>query len=484
MSGTRLIGGRYGIADTREVAMVIGTEEARLEALRARVRGTVLAPGDAAYEEAAKVWNGMIERRPAAVVRCTGNADVTAALEFARKEHLPVSVRGGGHNVAGNALVDGGVVIDLSPLNRARVDLERRTVRAGGGAVLADVDHETQAFGLVTPLGAVPRTGIGGLTLHGGLGFLTRRYGLSCDNLVAADVVTADGRLLNVDERTHPDLLWALRGGGGNFGVVTSLEYRLHELGPEVFTLMTIYPAAESAAGLRRFDEVMRDAPDELMVLAVLWTAGHEEPIPEQWWGAPVIVFIGAWSGDVADGEEATRPLRELATPIADFSGPMPYLELQQIFDPEYPDGRRYYWKSIYIDSLDDEVVDILTDSAARRPSPLSSVDVWALGGAMAQEPSGGSAFARRDHPYLIGVESNWDDPADDEANLAWARELVSALGERFPGGTYLNFGGFTDEGQAALPETYGANFERLREVKATYDPDNVFSSTFNIASG
>lgn len=461
--------------------MAIDTEEARIDTLRARVRGTVLAPGDAGYDESVKVWNGMIERRPAVVVRCTGNADVTTALAFARDEQLPVSVRGGGHNVAGNALVDGGVVIDLSPMNDARVDLERKTVRAGGGALLADVDHETQAFGLVTPLGAVPRTGIGGLTLHGGLGFLTRRYGLSCDNLVAADLITADGRLLNVDERTHPDLLWALRGGGGNFGVVTSLEYGLHELGTEVFMVMTIYPAAESAAGLRLFDNVMRDAPEELMALAVLWSAGHEEPIPEQWWGAPVIVFMGAWSGDVADGEEATRPLRELATPIADFSGPMPYLEAQQIFDPEYPDGRRYYWKSIYVDALDDEVIELLVEAAGRRPSPLSSVDIWALGGAMAREPSGGSAFATRDHPYLIGVESNWDDPAGDEANVQWARELVAALGERYPAGTYLNFGGFAEDGQAALSETYGANFERLRELKAAYDPDNVFRSTFNI---
>ena len=463
----------------------MGTEAsvAQYEELRSSVRGAVLVEGDDGYEEAAKVWNGMIERRPAAVVRCTGNADVIAALGFARTHGLPVSVRGGGHNVAGNALVDDGIVIDLSPMNGVRIDLERRTVRAGGGAVLADLDHETQAFGLATPLGAVPRTGIGGLTLHGGMGFLTRRLGLSCDNLVAADVVTADGRLLQVDEQSHPDLLWALRGGGGNFGVVTSLEYRLHEVGPEVFLLMTIYPAAAAEDGLRVFDEVFAQAPDELMALAILWTAGHEDPVPEEWWGEPIFVVVGAWSGPLDAAEGATRRLRELATPIIDLSGPVPFLAVQQLFDPEYPDGRHYYWKSIYIDALDDEVIALLTASAAQRPSPLSSVDVWALGGAMSREPAGGSAFARRGDPYLIGVEANWDGP-EDEANVEWARALIAELAERFPGGTYLNFGGFAEEGQAALPETYGANFGRLRELKATYDPDNVFSSTFNIAAG
>jgi FAD/FMN-containing dehydrogenase len=463
----------------------MGTEAfvAQYDELRSSVRGAVLVEGDDGYEEAAKVWNGMIERRPAAIARCTGNADVIAALAFAREHGLPVSVRGGGHNVAGNALVDDGIVVDLSPMNGVRIDLERTTVRAGGGALLADVDHETQAFGLATPLGAVPRTGIGGLTLHGGIGFLTRRLGLSCDNLIAADVVTADGRLLQVDEQHHPDLLWALRGGGGNFGVVTSFEYRLHDVGPDVFLLMTIYPAAAAEDGLRVFDEVFSQAPDELMALAILWTAGREEPVPEEWWGEPVFVVVGGWSGPLEAGEEATRRLREIATPIVDLSGPAPFLAVQQLFDPEYPDGRHYYWKSIYIDALDDEVTALLTASAAQRPSPLSSIDVWALGGAMSREPAGGSAFARRGDPYLIGVEANWDGP-EDEANVEWARALIAELAERFPGGTYLNFGGFAEEGQAALPETYGANLARLRELKATYDPDNVFRSTFNIVTG
>ena len=464
-------------AEVRDPA-ALGTQ---LEELRSRVRGAVLAPDDAGFDEAARVWNGMIERGPALVVRCAGNADVIGALDYARDQGLPVSVRGGGHNVAGNALADGGVVIDLSPMNGVRVDLERKTVRAGGGARLADVDHETQAFGLATPLGAVPRTGIGGLTLHGGLGFLTRRLGLSCDNLIAADVVTADGRLLQVDEQTHSDLLWALRGGGGNFGVVTSLEYRLHDVGPEVFVVMTIYPAAAAEDGLRVFHEVMSEAPEELMALAILWTAGHEEPVPEEWHGEPVLVIVGCWSGPLEQGDEATRRLREIAPPVVELSGQMPYLELQGLFDPEYPEGRRYYWKSIYIDALDDEVIATLSASAGRRPSPLSSVDVWALGGAMAREPQGGSAFARRSHPYLIGVESNWDDRDEDGANVEWARALVAELATRFPGGSYLNFGGFAEEGQADLPETYGENYARLRELKATYDPDNVFSSTFNI---
>jgi FAD/FMN-containing dehydrogenase len=461
--------------------VVVGAPE--IEALRGQIRGTVLAPMDEGFEQAASVWNGMIERRPALVVRCAGNADVIAALGFAREQGLPVSVRGGGHNVAGNALREGGVVIDLSALTGVRVNPERKTVRAGGGALLADVDHETQAFGLATPLGAVPRTGIGGLTLHGGLGFLTRRLGLSCDNMIAADLVTADGRLLQVDQDHHPDLLWALRGGGGNFGVVTSIEYRLHAVGPEVFLLMTIYPAASAEEGLRVFHEVFAEAPEELMALAILWTAGHEEPIPEDWQGEPVLAVVGCWSGPVDEGEEATRRLREIAEPIVDFSGPTPFIEVQRLFDPDYPDGRRYYWKSIYVDALDDAVIGVLRDGADRRPSPLSSVDVWALGGAMSREPAGGSAFARRGDPYLIGVEANWEDPDQDEANVAWARRLIAELAERFPGGTYLNFGGFTEEGQAALPETYGANYARLQELKAAYDPDNVFSSTFNIAT-
>jgi FAD/FMN-containing dehydrogenase len=263
---------------------------------------------------------------------------------------------------------------------------------------------------------------------------------------------------------------------------VTSLEYRLHEVGPEVFFLMTIYPADSTRDGLRVFREVMPDAPEELMVLGILWTAGHEEPVPEAWQGQPVFVVVGVWSGPPEQGEEATRALREIAEPIVDLSGPTPFEAAQQAFDPEYPDGRRYYWKSIYLPELDDAAIETLVASAAARPSPLSSVDVWALGGAMSREPAGGSAFARRGDPFLLGIEANWDEPDEDEANVGWARALFDEIAARAPGATYLNFGGFAEEGEALLAETYGPTYARLQELKATYDPDNVFRSTFNIA--
>jgi FAD/FMN-containing dehydrogenase len=451
-----------------------------LEAVRDLIRGEVVTGSDASYHEARSVWNGVIDRHPALVVRASGNADVIAAIGFAREHRLPVSVRGGGHNVAGTAVCEDGVVIDLSAMRNVFVDLDRQTVRAGGGARLGDVDHETQAFGLAVPFGVVSRTGIAGLTLHGGMGFLTRHFGLSCDNLIAADVVTADGRLLHVNGEHHPDLLWALRGGGGNFGAVTSFEYRLHPVGPEVFMALTLYPAEMAAEGLRTFRDVMADAPNELMGVALFWSAPPEEPVPPEWHGKPVFIVAGCWSGPMERAEEAVRPLRELGTPVADMSSPMPFLVAQQLFDPEFPDGRRYYWKSIYLSRIGDAECELLTRYAASRRSPLTSIDVWALGGAMRDEPEGGSAFAKRDAPFLLGIEANWEDPADDEANIAWARGLFDEANALSPGGTYLNFPGFVEEGEELLRATYGAAYERLQQVKATYDPDNVFSSNLN----
>jgi FAD/FMN-containing dehydrogenase len=445
------------------------------------IRGEVVGRADPAYDAARSVWNGMIDRAPELVVRCTGAADVAAAVAFARKEGLQVSVRGGGHNVAGTAVVEGGVVIDLSGMRNVLVDLDRRTARVGGGARLGDLDHETQAFGLATPLGVVSRTGVAGLTLHGGMGFLTRSLGLSCDNLIAADVVTADGQLVHADGERNTDLLWALRGGGGNFGAVTSFEYRLHPVGPEVFMVIAFYPAAEAPQALPAFRDFMASAPDELMAIGIYWSAPHEEPFPPESQGQPMFVVAGCWSGSLDEAEDAVRPLRELAEPVVDMSGPMPFVAAQQVFDPEYPDGRRYYWKSIYLRELEASTCELLDRYAASRPSALSSVDVWALGGAMREEPPGGSAFARRKAPILIGIEANWDDPAGDEANLRWARDLYAELSERSQDGAYLNFAGFGEEGEDLLRSSFGASYDRLREVKAKYDPDNVFRSNLNI---
>jgi FAD/FMN-containing dehydrogenase len=454
-------------------------EPEAVEVLRARIHGDVLVPGDAPYDDARTVWNGMIDRRPAAVVRCTGVADVKTAIAFAREHGVGISARGGGHNVAGTAVADGAVVVDLGRMRGVTVDLDRGTVRAGGGARLGDVDHETQAFGLATPFGVVSRTGVAGLTLHGGMGFLTRRFGLSCDSLVAADVVTADGTLVHTDEDRHPDLLWALRGGGGNFGVVTSLEYRLYPVGPEVFMVVTLYPPEAAAEGLAAFGAFMAAAPEEVSALAIYWSAPHEEPVPPEWQGRPVFVLAGCWSGPLEGAEDAVRPLRELAEPVVDMSGPMPYVMAQQLFDPEYPDGRRYYWKSAYLPSVD-TAADLLDRYARERPSPLSSIDVWALGGAMRTEPAGGSAFAKRDVPFLLGIEANWDAATDDEPNLAWARALFAEATAGTGAATYLNFPGFVEEGEELLRASYGDAYERLQRVKAAYDPDNVFRSNLN----
>jgi FAD/FMN-containing dehydrogenase len=455
-----------------------------LDELRGQIRGEVVSESDSGYAEACQIWNGMIERRPALVVRCNGSADVIAAVNFAREAGMPVSVRSGGHNVAGTALCDGGVVVDLTRMRNVFVDLDRRTVRAAGGARLGDVDHETQAFALATPFGVVSKTGIAGLTLNGGMGFLTRKYGLSCDNLVGADVVTADGKLVHADSERNPDLLWALRGGGGSFGVATSLEYRLHDVGPIVFMAITFYPVEVGKEGLQAWRETMRNAPDELMSVALYWSAPPDEPFPPEWHGKPVFILAGAWSGPLDEAEEAVRPLRELAQPVADLSSPMPYVIAQSLFDAEYPDGRRYYWKSAYLSDVDDAVAELCDRGAAGRPSGLSSIDVWALGGAMRNEPEGGSAFAQREAPFLFGVEANWEAPDGDADNLAWARDLFDEAKAHSPGGTYLNFPGFAEEGEDLLRASYGASYERLKEVKAKYDPENVFRSSFSIPVG
>jgi FAD/FMN-containing dehydrogenase len=472
-----------GLPNDGSAAATAGSGDG-IEELRTGMRGSVLRPDDDGYDGARRIWNGMIDRRPAVIARCTGPADVVAAIRFARARGLPIAVRAGGHNVAGNAICEGGVVVDLSPMRAVRVDPSRSVVRVAGGALLGDVDHETQMFGLATPLGAVSETGVGGLSLHGGLGFLTRKYGLTADNLVSADLVTAEGELITADENHHSDLLWALRGGGGNFGVVTSFEFRLHPVGSEVYFLLTFYPAAEAAKVLETFRSLMPEAPDELMALAIYWTAPPEEFIPEEHQGAPVMVVVGCWSGPLEEGERATQALREIATPVADLSGPMPYLDVQRLFDPEYPKGLRYYWKSLYLQELSDDVIRLVCDAGAERPTPLSTVEVWALGGAMGRVPPESTAFYHRQAPFLLTIEANAEDPATDEANIAWVRRWHDEAARFSRGGTYFNFGGFWEGGEQMLAQSFGTNYARIREVKARYDPENVFHYNLRIPSG
>lgn len=452
-----------------------------VDEFRKSFRGAILLHGDDGYEGARRIWNGMIDKRPAVIARCTGSADVMAAVRFAREQGLPIAVRCGGHNVAGNAICEGGLVVDLTAMRGVRVDRSRSVVRVGGGALLGDIDHEVQAFGLAVPIGAVSETGIGGLALHGGLGFLTRKYGLTADNLVSADVVTAEGKLITADRENHSHLFWALQGGGGNFGVVTSFEFRTHPLGPDVYFLLTFYPASAAQKVLAFFRSFMPAAPDELMAIAIYWNAPNGEPIPDEHRGTPVMVVVGCWCGPIEEGDETTQPLRQITTPIADLSGPMPYVEAQQLFDPDYPKGLRYYWKSLYLNELSDDVIRLACDAGADRPTPLSTVEVWALGGAMGRVRPEATAFYHRDAPFLLTIEANAEDPTTDEVNIAWARRWYEDAARFSRGGTYFNFGGFWEGGEEVLAQSFGTNYPRIREVKTKYDPENVFYHNLRI---
>jgi FAD/FMN-containing dehydrogenase len=449
-----------------------------METLRSRFRGEITLPGDEGYDEARSIWNGMIDRRPAMIARATGTADVVAAVDFARETGVEVAVRGGGHNVAGNALVDGGLVIDLSGMNGVHVDPENRTVRAEGGATLGDVDHETQLFGLATALGVVSETGIAGLTLNGGYGHLGREFGLAADNLVSVEIVTADGQVRTASDEEHPDLFWAVRGGGGNFGVVTSFEYELHEVS-EVYALFVWFHADDAGRVMDAFREWTASAPRNAGVLAFAAHVPELEEFPEEVWGEPALAFLGSFRGDLEEAGSVFAPIVESATPIVDLSGAMPYEDLQRLLDEDYPDGLRYYWKSIFLSELTDEVVDVVVRYNESAPSPLSTVDLWHLGDAIADVPQDATAFWHREEPYMVTFEANWDDPTDDEANVEWAREGFAET-EALPvaGGRYGNFPGFAEDPVHLL---WGGNYDRLVEVKTTYDPTNLFHVNQNV---
>jgi FAD/FMN-containing dehydrogenase len=449
-------------------------------ALAERLIGHVVAPDQPDYDSSRRVWNGMIDKRPVAIARCADEADVAEAIRFATEYDLPLAARGGGHNVAGTAIVDRGVVIDLSAMRGVHLHAGG-TVHVQGGATWADVDRATAPLGLATPGGVVSETGVAGLALSGGVSHQRRRDGMTIDNLVAAEVVLADGRLVRASADEHPDLYWALRGGGGNFGVVTSFEFRLHELGPEVFGLNVAYPLEDADRVLTGWRDAVADAPDELSTAGLIWSLPVIDELPEQLRGIPYVGVAGMWAGDPDEGERVTRGLRRLATPLLDMSARAGYLEFQSSLDPFFPAGVRRYWKALYLDGFSDAAINTTVDWSRRRPSSDTLVIVRHCGGAMSRVGAEETAFGDRSSEWMLSIDSSWEDPADDETNIAYTREFWDAAAPFSDGKTYFNFPGLFEEGDAAVRASYGANHDRLARIKAAYDPENVFRPGQNI---
>jgi hypothetical protein len=452
-----------------------------IDKFKAEMRGELITPADDQFESSRKIWNGMIDKKPVLIARCAGVEDVINAVKFSKEHNLLFSIRGGGHNVAGTAIAEGGLVIDLSAMRTVTVDPEQRVAHAEGGVRLGDLDYETQKFNLAAPSGLVSETGVAGLTLHGGVGWLLRKHGLTIDNLLSANVVTADGQLKKASENENSDLFWAIRGGGGNFGVVTGFEFKLHPVGPKVWMSVPMYPLDRAKEVMSACCGYMQNAPEDLMVLGVYWSAPEVPEVPEQYHGAPVVILLGCYTGPFEEGEKVIAPLREIGSPIADLSAPMTWVEAQKFLDEDYPEGAFYYWKSIYMDHLNGEVLEALSRHAGERPSPESSIDVWMLGGAMNRIGPTDTAFCKRDAPYMLGIEANWNNREEASANINWAKNVVKDMQRFTRGGSYLNFPGFVEEKEALLQGSYGPNLERLREIKAKYDPSNLFAGTLNI---
>jgi FAD/FMN-containing dehydrogenase len=461
------------VAKTRDGAEAAVTAE-EVSDLRAGLRGELLLPDDDGYDRARSIWNAMIDRRPALIVRAAGVADVMAAVNFAREHGLLLAVKGGGHNVAGNAVCEGGLMIDLSAMRSVRVDPRARTARAEGGATWGDFDAETQAFGLATTGGLISTTGVAGLTLGGGIGWLMGSYGLACDNLLSLDVVTAAGELVTASADENPDLFWGLKGGGGNFGVVTSFEFRLHPVGPMLYAGMLMHPLERAVDALRRFRDFMADAPETLGALPGLVTS------PE---GASVCVLPLVYHGPVENGPNVVQPLREFGPPILDTVGPMPYRAVQTIFDAGTPHGLRNYWKSSFLKDLPDTAIETLVDRYAAAPSPRCKIFLECLGGAVARVGRDETVFNHRDAPFNLLVLGGWEDLSGDQATIAWTRDTWRAMQPYAAEGVYVNYlGQEADEGAERLRASFGpSKLGRLVALKTKYDPDNLFRMNQNI---
>jgi FAD binding domain/Berberine and berberine like len=445
-------------------------DEAGVQRFATALRGELLGPEDVGYDRVRAVFNGMVDRRPALIVRCVGVADVMRGVEFARSHDLPLSVRGGGHSVAGKAVCDGGLMLDLSRMKGMRLDPARRTAEAQAGLTLGEFDHETQEFGLATTLGVVSVTGIAGLTLGGGLGWLNGKHGLACDNLISADVVTADGRLLTASEEENEDLFWGIRGGGGNFGVVTSFGYRLHEVGTVLGGGLS-YPLSKASEVLRFYHEFASAAPDELSTTASLGVT------PD---GEGVVGVSVCYCGTLEDGERVLGTLREFGSPLADTVQPMAYTTLQSAPDAGFPPGQRHYWKSSYLKDMSDEAIEVMVRFVSEMPSPTTGVGLQQMHGAASRVDPTATAFPHRDEHYDFLILSQWADPAESERNVEWTRSFFEAMEPFLEDDVYVNNLG--DEGEDRVKAAYGANYERLLALKGKYDPTNLFRLNQNIS--
>lgn len=451
-----------------------------IDALAASLRGGIFKNGDVEYDEGRTIWNAMVSRKPGLVIRAMGASDVRNAVNFARENNLLLAVRSGGHQIAGHAVAEGALQLDLSHMRSVRVDTASKTVRVEPGASLGDVDAETQPHALALPMGINSTTGIAGLTLGGGFGWITRKFGMTIDNLLSADVVTADGALLHVSAHNNADLFWAIRGGGGNFGVVTSFEFQLHDVGPEVLAGLIVHPLEEAGSLLRDFEGIANSAPDELTIWVVMRKAPPLPFLPEDWHGKPVLVFAVCYIGDQKDGGAALKKLRALGKPVADVIGPSPFAGWQTAFDPLLTPGMRNYWKSHDFDELKDDAIQVILGALEDLPDPNSEVFIAHVGGAMSQVAEDATAYPQRTAHFIMNVHTRWAEPSGDDLCISWARQLFDDTAQYSTGSVYVNF--MPEDELDRVGGAYGVNMARLGKIKAKYDSGNFFRLNHNIA--
>ncbi len=449
------------------------------EKLKGKVKGQVMLPGDPNYEEVRKIWNAMIDRRPALIMRCATADDVPHVIQLARQSGLEISIRGAGHNIAGNAVCEGGIMIDLSTMTNVRVDAAKRRAYVEPGATLANFDEAAQQHGLATPVGINSTTGISGLTLGGGFGWLTRKYGMTVDNLVSADVITADGKKIQASETENANLFWAVRGGGGNFGVVTQFEFKLHPVGPEILAGLIVFPLDQAKQVLRQYREFVESAPEELSVWVVLRQAPPLPFLPKEVHGKEVVVLAIFYAGDIAEGNKLIAPLRRFGDVHGEHIGAQPYVQWQKAFDPLLTPGARNYWKSHNFTDLRDEALDTMIEFANRLPSPQCEIFIALIAGAANRVPADAMAYGQRDAKFVLNVHGRWDEAAHDETCMAWARAFFQASKPYASAGAYVNF--MTEDESDRVAAAYGANYARLAQIKKQYDPENVFHLNQNI---